>query len=93
MHIRSADGLHVSGFSQPGLPYVLVGHNEQIAWGATLSYVDCEDFFLERLHPHHPGYYEFRGQWQAAQVITETLVYVDGRAIRSRSPSPIMDRW
>ncbi|HRQ37428.1 MAG TPA: penicillin acylase family protein [Chloroflexota bacterium] len=78
MHLRSQDGLHVTGFSQPGLPYVLVGHNEHIAWGATLSYVDCEDFFLERLHPHHPGYYEFMGQWQAAEVVTE-MIRVRGR--------------
>ncbi len=73
MHLRSGDGLHVTGFTQPGLPYVLVGHNELIAWGATLSYVDGEDFFLERLHPHHPGYYEFMGQWQAATVVTEEI--------------------
>ncbi|MCL4262983.1 MAG: penicillin acylase family protein [Anaerolineae bacterium] len=73
MHLHSQDGLHVTGFTQPGLPYVLVGHNEHIAWGATLSYVDCEDFFLERLHPHHPGYYEWMGRWQAAEVVTEVI--------------------
>ncbi len=78
MHLRSQDGLHVTGFTQPGLPYVLVGHNEQIAWGATLSYVDGEDFFLERLHPHHPGYYEWMGRWQAAEVVTEVIA-VRGR--------------
>lgn len=78
MHLRSQDGLHVAGFTQPGLPYVLVGHNEQIAWGATLSYVDGEDFFRERLHPHHPGYYEWMGHWQAAEVVTEVIA-VRGR--------------
>jgi penicillin amidase len=78
MHLHSQDGLHVTGFTQPGLPYVLVGHNGHIAWGATLSYVDCEDFFLEQLHPRHPGYYEFGGQWRAAEVVTE-IVRVRGR--------------
>ncbi len=80
MQLHSQDGLHVTGFTQPGLPYVLVGYNQHIAWGATLSYVDCEDFFLERPHPHHPGFYEWMGQWRAADIVTETI------AIRGRPP-------
>lgn len=79
MHLRCEDGLHVTGFTQPGLPYVLVGHNEHIAWGATLSYVDCEDLFLERFHPQHPTFYEFMGRWQQAAVHEERIP-VRGRA-------------
>ncbi|MCP4363064.1 MAG: penicillin acylase family protein [Chloroflexi bacterium] len=73
MHLHSADGLHVAGFTQPGLPYVLVGHNEHIAWGATLAYTDCEDLFIERFHPQHPSYYEFDGRWLSATVHQEEI--------------------
>ncbi|MCP5098694.1 MAG: penicillin acylase family protein, partial [Chloroflexi bacterium] len=53
-HLRSDDGFHATGFTQPGFPYVMVGHNDNISWGATLSYVDCEDLFVEKFHPTEP---------------------------------------
>lgn len=73
MHLHSDDGLHVAGFTQPGLPYILVGHNAAIAWGATLSYIDCEDLYIERFHPRHPTYYEFKGHWQQAEMYEELI--------------------
>lgn len=78
-HLVSADGFDVSGFTQPGLPYVLIGHNRHIAWGATLSFIDCEDFFVERLHPNDPTRYEFAGEWRQAELFTERIA-VRGRA-------------
>jgi len=72
-HLRSDDGLHVTGFTQPGIPYVLVGHNENIAWGATLAYTDCEDLFIEKMHPENGRLYRFQDQWQPAEVIEETI--------------------
>jgi penicillin amidase len=78
IHLRSDDGFHVAGFSQPGLPYVLVGHNDAIAWGATLSYVDCEDLFIEELHPNDPSRYRYKGKWRKGQVLKERIA-VRGR--------------
>lgn len=46
VHLQGAD-MHVAGCSVPGLPPVLVGHNERVAWGITLAYTDCEDLFAE----------------------------------------------
>ncbi len=71
--------LNVAGASLPGLPYVLVGHNNHIAWGATVSFVDSEDLFIERFSPDGAALYEFNGQWRPAEVIDETI------AIRGRS--------
>ncbi len=73
LHLHSADGFHVAGFSQPGLPYVLVGHNGHLAWGATLSYADCEDLYVEKLNPENPAQYQFRGEWRASQIIDEEI--------------------
>ena len=72
-HLHSDDGLHVTGFTQPGLPYVLIGHNAYIAWGATISYIDCEDIFVERLNPADHTQYEFEGEWRQAEVIKERI--------------------
>lgn len=37
-----------TGVSMPGVPLVLIGHNESIAWGATLTYADIQDTYIEK---------------------------------------------
>ena len=44
-----APGLHVAGLSLPGIPLILIGHNEQLAWGLTTAMADTQDLFLERV--------------------------------------------
>lgn len=53
-----APGLRVAGATLPGLPWVLIGRNEHIAWGATAFHGDGADLYLERLHPADPGQYQ-----------------------------------
>ncbi|MBK8901378.1 MAG: penicillin acylase family protein [Anaerolineaceae bacterium] len=72
-HLRSDDGVHVAGFTQPGLPYVMVGHNGRISWGATLAYTDCEDLFIEKLHPDDPTCYQFGDTWRQAELFEEVI--------------------
>lgn len=43
-----APGYHVAGTSLPGLPLVLIGHNEDLAWGFTAAMADTQDLFVER---------------------------------------------
>lgn len=62
----------VSGVTLPGMPYVLVGRNAHIAWGITLSYVDTEDLFIERLDDTGKRV-EFSGAWRPVEVIAETI--------------------
>ena len=42
---------NVNGVSLPGLPLILVGHNEHIGFGITLAYTDAEDLFVEQFDP------------------------------------------
>jgi penicillin amidase len=44
-------GYHVAGLSLPGVPMVLIGHNEALAWGFTTAMADTQDVFVERLAP------------------------------------------
>lgn len=46
-----APGYHVAGISLPGVPFVLIGHNEALAWGLTTTMADTQDVVLERLTP------------------------------------------
>ena len=42
-------GLELIGATLPGLPGVVLGRNDRIAWGATNTGVDQQDLYLERL--------------------------------------------
>src|SRR5437870_3067232 len=44
-----APGMDVIGATLPGVPGVVVGRNERIAWGFTNTGPDAQDLFLEKL--------------------------------------------
>ena len=52
-----APTLSVAGATVPGVPFVLLGHNAAVAWGSTISGIDVQDLFVERLDPADPGRY------------------------------------
>jgi penicillin G amidase len=66
-------GFHITGVSIPGAPFVLVGHNADIAWGVTLSYADTEDLFIEKLPVDGRDRYLFQGEWRPTTIIRETI--------------------
>lgn len=50
VEMRADDGsMHVAGVSFAGLPWVILGQNENLAWGATTTYFDQADVYLEEL--------------------------------------------
>jgi penicillin G amidase len=73
-----APGLDVVGASFPGTPGVVIGHNQHIAWGVTNAVSDVEDLYIEKFNPQNPRQYEYKGQWQEAEVIREEIT-VKGR--------------
>src|SRR5262249_30255039 len=44
-------GLRVGGIAFPGIPGVTLGHNEHVAWGATLAGYDVSDVYAAKLTP------------------------------------------
>jgi penicillin amidase len=40
---------HAAGSTFPGLPAVMVGHNESIGWGVTTAYYDLADEYVEQV--------------------------------------------
>jgi len=69
----TAGALKVGGASLPGLPLVLVGHNDRVAWGMTLAYTDCEDLFVEQLEDGPAPRSRFGKGWKPVQVIEEAI--------------------
>ncbi|MFE5816523.1 penicillin acylase family protein [Streptomyces sp. NPDC056479] len=52
LHCRSVSSTcqyDVSGYTFAGMPGVVIGHNQNIAWGMTNSGVDVTDLYLEKL--------------------------------------------
>ncbi len=74
----TAPGLNVKGFTLPGAPGVIIGHNERIAWGFTNNGADVQDLYIETLHPDNPRQYLANGTYVPAEVRTER-VHVRGR--------------
>lgn len=69
----SAPGWNVKGFALPGVPLVIVGHNERIAWGFTNNGADVQDLFIETLNPANPHEYRVNGRWVPAEVRQESI--------------------
>ncbi len=62
------------GFSLPGVPAILIGHNDRIAWGLTNGAFDVEDLFVERINPSNPDQYEVNGEWVDMDVRREEVI-------------------
>ncbi len=46
--VLGAEALHVAGVTIPGLPLIVVGHNEHVAWGFTNMGADVQDIYIEK---------------------------------------------
>jgi len=55
VHVVS-DTLNVTGVTIPGIPFVIIGHNERVGWGLTNVGTDVQDFFVERLDASRKRY-------------------------------------
>ncbi len=69
----SAPGLDAIGATLPGLPTVVLGRNQRIAWGFTNTAPDTQDLYLERIDPADPGRYQTPEGWAAFERRTEVI--------------------
>ena len=89
---------HVIGATMPGMPGIVIGHNEDIAWGLTNLGADVMDLFLERIDPGHPEAVLRLGGREDLEVI-EHEISVRGRAkpthltVRRSSNGPLVTEF
>ena len=69
----SAPGLRVAGVGTAGLPGVILGHNERIAWGFTNVGPDVQDLYIEKFNPDNPKQYQTPSGWQDAVIRKEEI--------------------
>ncbi|HEX7773399.1 MAG TPA: penicillin acylase family protein, partial [Pyrinomonadaceae bacterium] len=69
----SAPGVRVAGVGTAGIPGVIIGHNEHIAWGFTNVGPDVQDLYVEKFNPDNPKQYQTPSGWQDAVVRREEI--------------------
>ena len=52
-----APGLNAIGATLPGIPAVVLGRTDKIAWGFTNTGPDVQDLYLEKIDPNNPNQY------------------------------------
>jgi penicillin G amidase len=68
-----APGLHVAGVTFPGLPGIVAGHNEHIAWGVTNLGPDVQDVYIEKFDKANPTKYQTPSGLRDAEVRPEQI--------------------
>ncbi|MCC5989189.1 MAG: penicillin acylase family protein [Pararhodobacter sp.] len=77
----------VIGGTIPGIPAVLVGRSERLAWGLTTAYLDDQDVFIERLDAENPTRYRTPDGW--AEFETRRSII----RVRDEEPVTVTLRW
>ncbi len=72
-HLVCPGSYNVTGVMFPGVPGVIVGHNDRIAWGVTNVGPDVQDLYIEKPNPDNPHQFEYDGVWEPAQVYREEI--------------------
>jgi penicillin amidase len=67
----SGGSLDVIGATLPGVPGVLIGRNQRIAWGITALLGDVQDLYVEKVNTRDQA--EYDGALEPIRVVQETI--------------------
>jgi penicillin amidase len=73
-----APGFKMAGATMPGLPLVVLGQSEHIAWAFTNTGPDVQDLYLERVNPNDASQYQTPDGWAVFEA-TDEVIRVKGR--------------
>ena len=77
----------VIGATIPGIPVVLAGRSESMAWGVTSSYLDDQDLFIEELNPDN------REQYRTPDGFKDFVTRRSIIEIKDAAPVTLTLRW
>jgi len=77
----------VIGATVPGIPAVMLGRSQKLAWGLTSSYLDDQDLHIEELNPENPQEYRTPDGWKRFQTRRSIV------EIRGEAPVTVTLRW
>ncbi len=105
IHLKGP-GLEVAGASIAGIPGVIIGHTQQVAWGLTVSEMDDQDVFLltldegggrelvdGRWRPLRTVTENIAVRWQSEPVLLKVRLSVHGPVVREQRSAPLALAW
>jgi penicillin amidase len=97
VHLRGGS-FNVAGVALAGMPAVMIGRNERVAWGITNNICSQRDLYQEKTDPAYPGCFLYDGKWEPATQRQEELYMRKEtglervrKTIRSSRNGPIVD--
>ncbi|MBO6825732.1 MAG: penicillin acylase family protein [Sneathiella sp.] len=92
-HIKTPE-ISSIGATLPGVPAVILGRNEHIAWGFTNTGPDTQDLYIEKINPDDPAQYQTPDGWQTFETREEVIPIKGEEAhtitVRSTRHGPIL---
>ncbi|MDF1545185.1 MAG: penicillin acylase family protein [bacterium] len=73
LHIDQS-GTNSTGITTPGLPFVIMGHNDHAAYAFTAGGIDLTDLYHETINPEDSNQYLYRDQAFDFSHVIETLL-------------------
>ena len=73
IHLKSDEGLNIMGGTFPGSPFIHVGFNENLGWGATVNQPDLADIYKLDLNPRDNNQYLLDGKWENFTEINQNF--------------------
>ncbi|MBE4908412.1 penicillin acylase family protein [Bacillus luteolus] len=80
VHLNSPE-VNVNGVIFAGIPGIILGRNEKIAWGVTNVGPDVQDLYIEKRNPENENEFLYMDKWEQATVIDEQIKVKDEETI------------
>jgi penicillin G amidase len=80
----SGGSFDVTGMAYVGMPAVMFGRNDRVAWGLTNNICSLRDLYQEKTNPAHPGCFLYDGRWEPARELVEEVRIRDGKTVSKK---------
>ncbi len=80
----AAPGLEAAGMSFPGVPGIMIGWNDRLAWTTTSGGADLVDVYALELNPADPDEYRHKGAWRKFEVAEREIRVREGEPEKVR---------
>ena len=86
---------NVAGMAYVGIPAIMFGRNERVAWGITNNICSQRDLYQEQTDREHPDCFLYDDDWEPARELTEVIQVRDSepitKTIRFSRNGPVVD--
>jgi len=65
------------GYHMAGIPFPVLGHDRNLAYGMTMFQNDDVDFYFEENNPSNDNQYKTAGGWESYEIINKTIKVKD----------------